>query len=56
MNQDSTESEHFCRMFDKFFDLFNTRSVTEAQRKKKPNLSPYYNRDDPRLDVSFCTK
>ena len=56
MVQNSTETERFCRMFDDFFDMFNTRSVNEAKRKRKPNLSPYYNRDDPRLDVSFLQK
>lgn len=48
---DTTETERLCRMFDKFFDIFNTRSVDEAQRKLKPNLSPFYSREDPRLKV-----
>ena len=38
------------------FPIYGTQYVTEAQRKKKPNLSSYYNRDDPRLDVSFLYK
>ena len=56
MTQDFMETENFCRIFDKFFDLFNTRSVTEGQRKIKPNLNPYYDKEDPRLDVSILYK
>ena len=56
MAQDTMETERFCRTFDKIFDLFNTRSLTECEKKRKPDLSPYCDEDDPRLDVSFCTK
>ena len=40
------ETERFARTFDKFFDLFNVRSLTEGIRKCKPNLCPWY-RNDP---------
>ena len=50
---DTTETEKFCRMFDKFFDIFNTRSVDEHKIKRKPNLRPFYNKDDERLKVIY---
>lgn len=53
MAQVTLETEHFCRIFDKFFDLFNTRSLTECERKRKPDLSPYYDDEDSRLNLSF---
>ena len=51
MTQDTEATEEFCRIFDKFFDLFNTRSVTECIRKRKPDLMPYYRANDIRLKV-----
>ena len=44
-------TEEFCRMFDKFFDLFNTRSCTECIRTRKPDVMPYYKANDPKLMV-----
>ena len=37
---DTQETEKFCQVFDQFFDIFNTRSLKEADRKLKPNLKP----------------
>ena len=57
MAQVTLETEHFCWIFDKFFDLFNTRSLTECERKRKPDLSPYYDDEDSRLaKCKFCAK
>ena len=53
MTVDTEETERFCRMFDKFFDIFNTRVIEENIRKKKPNLKPFYGDDDSRLKVSI---
>ena len=44
------ETKHFIRMFDKFFDCMNVRSMNEWVSKKKPNLKPY-NNTDSRLKV-----
>ena len=38
-------------MFDKFFDIFTTRTINEHTIKKKPNLKPFYEKDDKRLKV-----
>lgn len=37
------ETERFVRIFDKFFDLMNTRHTKEFVLKHKPNLAPYAN-------------
>lgn len=50
---DTTATEKFCRIFDKFFDICNTRSVDEHKIKKKPNVCPFYEADDERLKVVF---
>ena len=47
----TTETEKFCRIFDKFFDIFNTRAIEEADRKRKPDLKPFYSSRDERLEV-----
>ena len=43
----------FIKMFDNFFDCMNTRSLTEASRNRKPNLSPYTSPSDSRLKVNI---
>ncbi len=48
---DITETERFCRMFDKFFDCMNTRCIQESKHKRKPDLRPYYSPNDSRLKV-----
>ncbi len=49
---DTSETEKFCLMFDRFFDMMNTRSVQEARRERMPDLLPYYSPSDKRLKVS----
>ncbi|CAB3994726.1 Hypothetical predicted protein [Paramuricea clavata] len=39
----------FVRMFDTFLDCLNTRSLTEATRRKKSGIAPYRSPEDPRL-------
>ena len=39
----TAETERFVRVFDKFFDLMNVRSLREGIHKRKPNLHPYRN-------------
>jgi len=46
-------TETFCGMFDKFFDLWNTRALEEFDKKLKPNLKPFYYDFDHRLDVRY---
>ena len=52
------ETERFVRVFDMFFDLMNTRCITEAIKKRKPNFAPYTNdpESERRLQVLWkCT-
>lgn len=46
------ETEIFCLTFDKLFDIFNTRTIEEGERKRKPNLKPFYKKEDQRLKVT----
>lgn len=39
----------FCDYFDKWFDCLNGRYLNEGTNKRKPNLEPYSNLDDPRF-------
>ena len=50
---ETSETEKFCRIFNKFFDIFNTRSLDEGRIKKNPDLNPFKEEDDPRLKVHF---
>ena len=54
MNQitDTEETETFCLNFDKFFDICNTRTIEKGERKRKPNLKPFYVKEDQRLKVA----
>ena len=54
MQANTTETEKFCKMFDRFFDIFNTRAIGEADRKRKPDLKPFYTSTDERLEVICC--
>ena len=45
------ETEKFIRIFDKFFDCVNVRSVSEAATKRKPNQEVYKSPDYVRLKV-----
>ena len=49
---ETVETEHFVRMFDKFFDTLNVRNTVEYIKKRKPNLKPYSDPNDERLNVS----
>ena len=49
--KDTTETERFCRYFNKFFDCLNTRSLYEGMHKRNDNLNPYTDVDDERLQV-----
>ena len=51
-SNETRETVRFIRIFDKFFNLMNTRSLEEGIRKRKPDLLPYRTPDDPTLDVS----
>ena len=46
---DTEETETFCLNFDKFFDICNTRTIEEGERKRKPILKPFYVKEDQRL-------
>lgn len=37
---DTTETEKFCRIFNKWFDCFNTRSLEEGQKKEMKIWKP----------------
>ena len=51
IHTNTTATEKFCHMFDKFFDTFNTRLMEEADRKRKPDFKPLYSSKDERLEV-----
>lgn len=42
-------------MFDRFFDMLNTRCLEEGIQKRKPDLAPYRTQKDSRLKVSYFT-
>ena len=44
------ETATFIGLVDKFFDCFNTRSLNEADFKRKPFVAPYKSCDDERFD------
>ena len=50
--QDTEETEQFCRLFDRFFDMLNTRAIDEGIRRRKPDLKAYEKVDDSRFQVS----
>ena len=53
---DTSATEKFCRIFNKFFDIFNTRSINEGKFKKNHDLDPFSKEDDPRLKVHSIVK
>lgn len=53
---ETTETQRFCSMFDRFFDCLNGRNLSEHIKRRKPDLKPYYRSDDERLDVSTIIK
>lgn len=44
-----SETAHFISLVDRFFDCLNTRSLTEADRRRKPDLKPYTSDNDTRF-------
>ncbi len=54
-DSDSTETAAFVRLFDRFFDCFNVRSIGECIKKRKPDLGPYRDPSDSRLSVRLFT-
>ena len=53
MHADTTETENFVRIFDKFFYCLNGRNMQEHFKRRKPNLRPYYSSEDDRLKVEL---
>ena len=51
---DTTETEKFCRVFNKLFDCFNSRSLEEAAQKRNEDVDCYRSASDPRLKVHAC--
>lgn len=49
---DTSETARFCKIFDRFFDCLNVRSMNECVKKRKTDRSPYKNKDDSRLVVN----
>ncbi|KAH3859782.1 hypothetical protein DPMN_102605 [Dreissena polymorpha] len=47
---ETEETVLFLKTFDKFFDCLNVRSVWEGRNSRNPNMNPYRDRDDPRLE------
>ena len=47
------ETQKFCIMFDKYFDMMNTRAIDEGLRQRKPDLRAYENVDNPRFQVCY---
>ena len=52
---DTSETEKFCRMFNRFFDCLNTRNLFEATQKRNEDLRAYRYPDDDRLKVHSTT-
>lgn len=44
-----SETAHFIRTFNKFFDCLNVRNLLEERNKRNPDLNPYRNVNDTRL-------
>ena len=51
-NSETQETTRFCRMFNKFFDCLNVRSLEEHVHKRNPDIRPYRSPTDPQLQVS----
>ncbi len=41
----------FVKNFDKFFDCLNVRNMSSSIHTRKPDLRPYRDPGDPRLQV-----
>ena len=51
--KETEETERFCIMFDRYFDMMNTRAIDEGLRRRKPDLKAYEDKDDSRFEA--CT-
>ena len=47
----TTETQRFVRMFNRFFDLLNVRSLSESIRHRRSDTWPYRDPNDERLKV-----
>lgn len=52
-NKDTEETEQFCSMFDRYFDIMNTRVLDEGLRQRKPDMKAYEDKDDSRFQVLY---
>ena len=50
-DDDTMETINFIKVFDRFFDCFNVRCISECVKKRKPDLRPYRDPCDSRLAV-----
>ena len=41
---------NFIRMMDRWFDMMNSRNLSEAHQKRNPDIAAFSREDDPRLD------
>jgi Transposase protein len=49
VGKEASETVNFIKIFDKFFDVLNTRHLREGIFKRNPDLNPFTSPDDPRL-------
>ena len=52
---ETTETVAFVTNFDRFFDCFNVRCISESIKARKPDLKPFTSSDDARLKVCSYT-
>ena len=50
--QDTSETEKFCRTFNRLFDCLNTKHLYESSKKRNEDLMAYTDIDDPRFKVN----
>jgi len=48
------ETARFIMLMDRMFDCMNVRSETEGIRRRKPDLLPYRDENDPRFQVGYA--
>ena len=53
---DTKETSQLILLMDRFFDCLNVRSAVEGVRRRKPDLLPYRDVNDPRFQVITCDK
>ena len=46
---ETSETAKYCQMLDQFFDCLNVRSLEKHQKKTKPFLKQYINKNDKRF-------